>query len=66
MSAKLMLMEITLFQKNFLVSSVLPKNKQKHFEPRYQNAVKSKFFVRFLEELKTPESPFEINCPSLW
>ena len=25
--------------------------------------VKSNFFVRFLEELRTPESPFEINWP---
>ena len=45
-----------------MVCSILPKNKQKKFDLRYHSTVRSNFFG-FLEELKTPKSPFEINWP---
>ena len=46
--------------KVFLVSSILPKNelKNSNFCP---SLLGQKFFVRFLEELKNPKFPFEIN-----
>jgi hypothetical protein len=45
-----------------LVSSILPKNELENsiFCP---SLLRQKFFVRFLEELKIPKSPFEINWP---
>ena len=44
------------------MSSILPKNKLENFNfcPSLQE---QKFFVRFLEELKTPKWPFEIIWP---
>ena len=59
------IMKVSLFQKYFFVSSILPKSKQKHFELLGIVVLLSyffSFFVRvFLEELKTPKSPFEMN-----
>jgi hypothetical protein len=46
------LLKVRLFQTAFVVSSILPKNE-------LDNSKRS--FVRFLGELKTPKSPFEIN-----
>ena len=39
------------------------KNKQKQFGLRDHSTVSWIFFVRFLEELKTPNGHFEINWP---
>jgi hypothetical protein len=56
--------------KGELISKVLfgtlnsSKNERKNFYLRYSMYCKVeifRFFVRFLEELKTPKSPFEIN-----
>ena len=47
-----------------MVSSILPKNERKQFDLRYQcKYCKLNFFLRFLEELKTPKGHFEINWP---
>ena len=45
-----------------LVSSILPKTNKK-FDLQYYDTSGWLVFVRFLEELKTPKSPFEINWP---
>ena len=46
----------------FLGSSILPKNELENFN-FCPGLLGQKFFVRFLEELKTQKSPFEINWP---
>ena len=45
-----------LISKDFLVSSILPKNERKNYYDTRGRIV----FVRFLEELKTPKRHFEI------
>ena len=47
------------------MSSILPKNEleNSNFCPSLLGHI---FFVRFLGELKTPKSPFEINWPLQW
>ena len=45
------------------MSSILSKNKQKPFDLRYHNIVKSNFTVHFLGELTIPKRHFEINGP---
>ena len=41
------------------------KNERKQFDLKYHTyvVVRLNFFVRFLEELRIPKSPFEINWP---
>jgi hypothetical protein len=48
---------------SFWCLQILPKNERKQVGLRYHSKyfVKSNFFVRFLEELRIPKSPFEIN-----
>ena len=45
-----------------MVSSILPKNKLENSN-FCSSLLGQKFFVRFLEELKTPKRPFKINWP---
>jgi hypothetical protein len=42
------------------MSSILPKNELENFN-FCPSLLGQKFFVRFLEELKKPNNPFEIN-----
>ena len=39
------------------------KKRMKKFDLQYYDTLARFVFVRFLEELKTPKSPFEINWP---
>ena len=57
-----LILKVSWFQNVFLVSSVLQKNKleNSNFCP---SLLGQKFFVRFLEELKNPKFPLEINWP---
>ena len=55
----LILAKVTLFQKNFLVSSILPKTKEKNYYDTSGRLV----FVVFWKNLKTPKRHFEINWP---
>ena len=51
---------------SFLFLQFFQKTNEKQFDLRYRSTVRSKFFVffvRFLEELKRPKFPFEINWP---
>ena len=52
-------LQINQFRNDFLVFSILLKNERKQFELRYRRCFL--FFNSFLEELKIPKSPFEIN-----
>ena len=54
--------KVSWFRKDFLVSSILPKNEGKLVDLRY---CRPNIFVRFLEEFRIPTSPFEINWTSL-
>ena len=47
---------------SFWCLQILPKNERKQVDLRFI-VVKSNFFVHFLEELRIPKSPFEINWP---
>jgi hypothetical protein len=49
-----------LILKSLLVSSILPKNELEN-NNCYPSLLGQKFFVRILEELKKPKSPFKIN-----
>ena len=46
-----------------LVSWILPKNGTKKFDLQYYDTSGRLVFVRSLEELKPPKSPYEINWP---
>ena len=43
------------------MSSILPKNKWKNSNQQYYDSSDRIVFVCFLEELRIPKSPFEIN-----
>ena len=47
-----------LISKGLLVSSIFPKNKKRYYDTSGRIV-----FVRFLEELRIPKSPFEIYWP---
>ena len=59
-------LKVSKSQKQFMVSSILLKNKQKQFNLKYYSS-KVDFFVHFLRELKILEMDFEMGWPlALW
>ena len=54
------LVKVSLFWKEFFVFSILPKNERK-VSAQVGYGKNQNFQVWFLEELKTPKFPFEIN-----
>ena len=59
----LQVFKVSKSRKQFMVSSILPKNKQKQCDLRYHTVVKSIFFVCFLGELRRQSIAFKIYWP---
>ena len=54
-------LKVSLFQKNFLLSSILPKNKQKKFDLTTMIPQVDLLSFLFWKNLKTPKRHFEIS-----
>ena len=60
-----LVVKVSWFQKDFLISSIIPINEQKNSTwGIYLSHTSGRIvFVRFMEDLRKPKSPFEINWP---